>query len=121
MNIRKEIEKLLYWYIPAYFLSAITAFGFISYNKHLDDPAWIAAYIIVPLGILMKHLDNIVIAVWLYTLAKQLNLKYKLWALFGLIAHVFAAVLFIVLYIYEETNSRKVSEVDIINQDSLKS
>jgi hypothetical protein len=110
MNIRTEIEKLLYWYVPAYIISAIVAFVLISYNKYLDDPGILAAYVIVPLGILMKHLDSVVIMIWLYFLAKQLKQNYKLWALFGLIAHIFAAALFIALYVYEKANPNETDE-----------
>jgi len=54
------------------------------------------------MGILAGSVDNIVIAIWLYFLAKQLNQKNILWAIFGLVAHIFAVAVFIALYVYEK-------------------
>ena len=111
MNLRKEIEKLIYWYIPAYIFTVTIGMALATYTRNIEDPTWIVSYIIFPIGILAKSIDNIVIAIWLYSLAKQLNQKNILWALFGLIAHIFAVVLFIALYVYEKVYLNENEEI----------
>lgn len=102
MNLRKEIEKLIYWYLPAYIFTITVGVVLAQHSKHIEDPTWIVSYIVVPMGILAGSVDNIVIAIWLYFLAKQLNQKNILWAIFGLVAHIFAVAVFIALYVYEK-------------------
>ena len=103
MNLRKEIEKLIYWYVPAYIFTITIGVIFAGYAKRIEDPTLITAYIVIPAGILADRLDNIIIAIWLYYFAKKLNQKNILWALFGLVAHLFAVAIFIALYVYEIT------------------
>ena len=62
----------------------------------------------------MKHLDNVMIAIWLYFFAKQLHQKQILWALFGLLANVFAVILFLGLYFYEKMNPDEVDEINAV-------
>ena len=111
MNLRKEIEKLIYWYIPAYIFTVTVGVTVASYAKNIEDPTWMISYLVIPMGILAKSIDNIVIAIWLYSLAKQLNQKNILWALFGLIAHIFAVALFITLYVYEKVYVNEDEEI----------
>jgi hypothetical protein len=114
MKIRKKIEVLLFWYVPAYIVAGLAAFVFASYAKQVVDPSWIFTYIVIPLGLIMKHLDNVIIAIWLYFFAKQLHQKQILWALFGLLANVFAVILFLGLYFYEKMNPDEVDEVNAV-------
>ena len=102
MNLRKEIEKLIYWYVPAYIFTITIGIILTQYAKNIEDPTWLVSYIIIPMGMIASSIDNIVIAIWLYSLAKELNQKNILWALFGLVAHIFAVILFIALYVYEK-------------------
>lgn len=111
MNLRKEIEKLIYWYIPAYIFTVTVGITLASYAKNIEDPTWIVSYLVIPMGILANSIDNIVIAIWLYSLAKQLNQKNILWALFGLVAHIFAVTLFIALYVYEKVYVNEDEEI----------
>ena len=117
MNLRKEIEKLIYWYMPAYIFTITVGVVLAQYAKNIEDPTWLVSYIVVPIGIIASSIDNIVIAIWLYSLAKQLNQKNVLWALFGLVAHIFAVAIFIALYVYEKVY---LNEDDISKQTSNK-
>jgi membrane-bound metal-dependent hydrolase YbcI (DUF457 family) len=112
MNLRKEIEKLIYWYVPTYIFTITVGVVLAQYAKNIEDPTWLVSYIIVPIGMIASSIDNIVIAIWLYFLAKQLNQKNILWSLFGLVAHIFAVVLFIALYVYEKIYSTEDEEIE---------
>ncbi|MBT5935207.1 hypothetical protein [uncultured Sulfurimonas sp.] len=101
MHLRKEIEKLIYWYVPAYIISITLGWFLVEYMKATEESARIIAYVIFPLGFFISYLHNIVIAIWLYNISKQSNQKYKLWALFGLVAHLYALVIFIIINFIE--------------------
>ncbi len=102
MNLRKEIEKLIYWYIPVYIIGYFVASVLAVYYKAIPN----SESTLVAIGLIVtyfaNHLPNFVIAIWLYNIAKQTNQKYILWTLFGLVAHLFAVVIFIALNIVEE-------------------
>jgi len=102
MNLIKEIEKLIYWYIPTLLISSILGFVISGRMKGLDDTALLISYGAVLSNWFIHSADNIVIAIWLYFLTKKLNEKYILWALFGLVAHIFAVVIFLVIKLLEK-------------------
>lgn len=105
MNIRKDVEKLIYWYIPIYIFVWIFSIFFTSYLKTFHTPAPdLIAYVLFPAGWIMKYLDNIVIAIWIYSTTKKTNQKYILWSLFGLVAHLFAVVIYLVIIVIEKKN-----------------
>lgn len=112
MDLRKEIERLIYWYVPTIIVALVLGFVLSSYIKSTNDTSSIVVWGYSSINILINYLHHIVVAVWLYTLSKKLNQKYVLWALFGLVAQLFAAVIFIVLYVYEknELDSRSSRE-----------
>ncbi|MFT5662589.1 MAG: hypothetical protein ACI9TV_003246 [Sulfurimonas sp.] len=101
MNLRKEIEKLIYWYVPTYIIAITLGYYLVAFIKTIPDSAHIIAYIYLPLTYFINNLHKIVIAVWLYNIAKQSNQKYILWALFGLVAHLYAVVIFIIINFLE--------------------
>jgi len=109
MDLRKEIEKLIYWYVPAYIFTITVGVSLASIAKNIQDPDLTVSSIAI--GMLAKNIDNIVIAIWLYFLAKQLNQKNILWALFGLVTHIFAVTLFIALYVYEKVYINEDDEI----------
>jgi len=104
MNLRKEIEKLLYWYIPMFIISNIAASIIGTFIKSFNGEPIALTSLLVILSIFIGHLGNIVVGIWLYFIAKKYNQNYILWSLFGFVANIFGAVLFIALYIYEESN-----------------
>ena len=101
MNLRKEIEKLIFWYLIALILAMPIGYILTLIAKG-QTAGFIIAYVIFPISFIISHLENIVVAFWIYQIAKQTNQKYILWTLFGLVAHLFAVVTFIVLNIVEE-------------------
>ncbi len=104
MNLRKEVEKLIYWYIPAimitYFLGTVVT----AQVKQINGITPLLSWGLLATALLLNHIHSIVVSIWLYFLAKKMDQRNVLWALFGLVAHIFAAVLFVALYVYEETN-----------------
>ncbi len=110
MNLRKEIEKLIYWYVPAIIVALVLGFIIAAHIKSTNDTSSMAVWTYSSINILINYLHHIVVAVWLYILSKKLDQKYILWALFGLVAHLFAVVIFIVIYVYEKSNCNKESE-----------
>lgn len=112
MNMRKEIERLIYWYAPAIIVALFIEYILTGYIKASHDLSSIMLWSSIGVNIVISHLHNIVVAIWLYVISKQLNQKYILWSLFGLVAHLFAVVIFLVLYVYEknEMDSRSSRE-----------
>ena len=113
MNLRKEIEKLILWYLSALVLAIPVGF-ILTYIAKGQTVGFMIAYVIMPLIFVAEHLENIVIAIWIYQIAKKNNQKYIIWALFGLVAHLFAAVIFITLNVLEGKlgfSTKKLEEV----------
>jgi len=106
MDIRKEIETLATWYIPAMILMLIASglytgyFNAVLSNDQASIGTTLSFLTLVPA--LIKLTDNIVIAVWLYFMAKKEGGRKVLWLLFGLVAHLLAAIIYIGLRIYEQ-------------------
>ena len=97
MNLRKEIEKLIYWYVPIYIIGRIVGSVFITYYKAIPNSEMELTAIGLAMTYFANNLPSVVIAIWLYNISKQTNQKYILWALFGLVAHLYAAVIFIII------------------------
>jgi hypothetical protein len=112
MNMRKEIERLIYWYVPAIIIVLVVGFTLSAYINSTKDTSSVVVWSYASINILISHLHHIIVAIWLYVISKQLNQKYILWSLFGLVAHLFAVVIFLVLYVYEkkEMDSRSSRE-----------
>ena len=102
MNLRKEIEKLIYWYVPIYIIGHFAASASIVFYKAIPSSEAELTAIGLAITYFSKNLPSFVIAIWLYNLAKQSNQKYILWTLFGLVAHLYAAIIFIVLNVLED-------------------
>ncbi len=102
MNMRKEIERLIYWYVPSIIVALVAGYVLSAYIKSTNDSSSIVIWSYMSVNILITHLHHIVVAIWLFVVSKQLNQKYILWSLFGLIAHLFALGIFLVLYVYEK-------------------
>jgi len=101
MNLRKEIETLIYWYVPVYILGRIVGSVFLTYYKAIPDSDMELTAIGLAMTYFANNLPSVVIAIWLYNISKRSNQKYILWALFGLVAHLYAAVIFIILNFLE--------------------
>ncbi len=101
MNLRKEIEKLILWYIPAMLLVNFLAMAFLADIKSVNGMSFSLTYAMLIITFLIKNIHSIVVAIWLYSLAKRMEQKYILWALFGLVAHLYAAVTFVILNLLE--------------------
>ena len=101
MNLRKEIEKLIFWYLIALIIAMPIGYILTLIAKG-QTAGFIIAYVVFPISFIMSHLENLVVAFWISQIAKQSNQRYILWTLFGLVAHLFAVVIFIALNIVEE-------------------
>lgn len=108
MALRKEIEKLILWYLFTLFL-AIPIGYILTYIAKDQTAGFTVTYVIFPISFIVKHLENIIIGIWIYQIAKQSSQKYILWSVFGLVAHLYAAVIYLVLYVYEQKNSTEAS------------
>lgn len=104
MNIRKEVEKLIYWYLPAIIVALVVGYVLSAYIQASNDASRKVVWFYSSINFLISYLHHLVIAIWLYVISKQLNQKYILWSLFGLVAHLFAVFIFLLLYIYEKNN-----------------
>jgi len=82
MNLRKEIEKLLYWYIPTILIATFLGSFVATLVKSMNGmPLWLTS-LFVGISMIINHIHNVVVAVWLYFLAKKMEQKYILWALY---------------------------------------
>lgn len=107
MSLREEVEKLLYWYIPTFLIASFIGHFVASLVKGMNGmPLWLTT-LSVGISLCISHIHNVVVAVWLYFLAKKMDQRYILWALFGLTSHIFAAVIFLVLNLIEEKMVQK--------------
>jgi len=113
MNLRKEIEILIYWYIPAIMISYFLGTAVTAQAKQINGVTPLLSWGILITSVLLNHIHSIVVAIWLYFLAKKMNQRNILWALFGLVAHIFAVALFIALSVYEENNPNPNKEAKI--------
>jgi len=110
INLRSEIEKLAIWYIPVAFITTTIASLYAIDIKQamitgeILPGAYMALASAFPAS--LKLAINIVVAIWLYSQTKASNRKY-LWFLFGLIANLIAALIYIAVLIYEQNASNK--------------
>jgi hypothetical protein len=106
MDIRKEIETLAIWYIPAVIMAGIASGLYTGYFKEVlsSDPTstWSTLSFLTATLTLINLADNIVIGVWLYFLVEKEEGRTGLWFVFGLAAHLFAALIYVVLRVYEQ-------------------
>jgi len=108
MDLRKEIEKLLYWYIPALLIATFVGYFVTILVKNMNGlPLWLTS-LSVGMSMCISHIHNVVVAIWLYFLAKKMDQKYILWALFGLISHVFAVIVFLVLHLLDKQKTTNI-------------
>jgi len=109
MDIRKEIETLAIWYIPVMIIMVIASGLYAGYFKGILSSgqtsigSTLSFLTLVPA--LIKLADNVVIAIWLYFMAKKEGGRTLLWFLFGVVAHLFAAIIYIGLRLYEQQAS----------------
>ncbi len=111
MEIRKEIESLALWYIPAFVIMLIFSSIYSGYLSELMDMGKVktgtsvlfASMVLQFIG----NIDNLVLGFWLFMQAKKENGKTILWFFFGLVAHFYAAIIYIGLKIYEHQKAYK--------------
>jgi len=106
MEIRKEIESLAIWYIPGFIVAFIASSILSGSAREIIDFGEVtpATEIVLTTSIisLAGLIDNAVVAIWLYIQGKKEKGRPILWFLFGLVAHFYAALIYIGLRIYEE-------------------
>ena len=122
-DMRKEIETLLIWYIPVHIAAIIVDLLMTSTLAHevgsvLGDGAPLSLTLSCFPGItrLIGFAYNLVVGIWLFFQAKRGGDGRKaLWFLFGLFAHLFAAIIYIGLTLFEQQKASNIS----LNQDAL--
>ena len=105
MEIRKEIESLALWYNPAFLIIFLASAVYSGYLKEIiemgEATTGVSIAFFTMVLKLIQNIDNLVVGVWLFIQAKKENGKPLLWFLFGLVAHFYAAIIYIGLKIYE--------------------
>ena len=121
-DMRKEIETLLIWYIPVHIAAIIVDLLMTSTLAHevgsvLGEGAPLSLTLSFFPGItrLIGFADNLVVGIWLFFQAKRGDGRNALWFLFGLFAHLFAAIIYIGLTLFEQQKASNIS----LNQDAL--
>ena len=103
--MRKEIEKLAVWYIPAFLLATFAASIWSGILQHSIDSDQLSigksVSFVFLVGNIIEMIDNFVVSIWLYHQLKNDEGRKWIWFLFGLVAHFYAAIIFIALKIYE--------------------
>ena len=119
MDIRKEIETLAIWYIPAFLitvlLSAAAAGYFKAFFMNLKVTSFTKFSFVTYISLFIGLTDNLVVAVWLYFQNKKECGKKVLWMIFGLFAHLPAAIIYIGLKVLEDMRA---SNQPLISEDS---
>jgi hypothetical protein len=94
--MRKEIETLVRWYVPVYIGMLIASFLILTHWTESINLLWLMRY--------MEFGDNLVVAIWLYFQARRDSGRKWIWAFFGFVAQLFAAVIYLGLKLYEDRN-----------------
>lgn len=106
MELRKEVESLALWYIPAFVVVALASSLYSGYVKDLmelgEASPGVTLSLLSALGMFINLVDNVVVGVWLYVRGRKDGGRAILWLLFGAVAHFYAALLYLGLKIYEQ-------------------
>jgi hypothetical protein len=105
MNLRKEIEALAVWYVPVV-IATIIASSLLTGRlneliKYEDVSVGTMMSFMAAIPSLIGLADNLVVGIWLYLIVKGEDGRSVLWFSFGLFAHLFAAIAYICLKLYE--------------------
>lgn len=106
MNVRNELERLALWYVPVAVLAAVasTLISGVLQERlasgELTIGSTIGLFQLLPASIGLA--DNIVVGLWLFGLSRKEGGRSLLWFIFGLVAHLFAAVIYVSMRIYEQ-------------------
>ena len=110
MNIRNEIENLALWYMPVFIVVAMLSTIMSGYAVNMLESdqrtLGVELTLFTTFAALVKLADNLVIAIWLFIQSEKQGRKKLLWFFFGIVAHFFAVILYLGLYIYESKNLR---------------
>lgn len=106
MELRKEIETLAIWYIPAVAFVLIATAFLTGYAQEImrdqtASPGTLFSFLSLAQG-LIHSVDNLVVGIWLFLRSSKEDGRRYLWSLFGLAAHLFAAIVYLALRIYEQ-------------------
>ncbi len=111
MNLRTDIQKLAMWFIPTA-IAALIASSWYSgllkeaiLDRDLTPGIFITSMSYIPFA--LNASVRLVIAIWLFYMVGKTSGNKYLWFLFGLVAQLFAVVIYIGLLIYEQLASNK--------------
>ena len=103
MEIRKEIESLALWYIPIFLVTLIGTSLYSGFLKSFVETDQLSSGATITFLFMfsqvISNIDNIVVGIWLYFRSKDEDGRAVLWLLFGVVAHFFAALIYICIKI----------------------
>ena len=111
MRIRKKVEQLALWWIPAVLVAAaFSAFYAKQFSGLIDSQTSdisMAYFVYVSFfGTFINHADNIAVSIWLFlTTRDEQNTRPALWSLLGLVTGIIGAILYIAVCIYEQRDA----------------
>ena len=105
MEIRKAIESLALWYIPAFVIMLVFSAAYSGYIKEVMELGEATTGVSIAFATMflnfIQSIDNLVVGIWLFIQSKKENGRPILWFFFGFVAHFYAAIIYIGLKIYE--------------------
>ena len=113
-DLQQDIERLAIWWIPALLITiALGSYSEYHLNQSFQGNDYSPAELISQLGFanlfldrLLSNLDHLVIAIWLiHTTKLRLIGTPWIWGTLGIVAGLFAAILYVGLRIYAKYES----------------
>lgn len=117
MDLRKDLEilVLLYTLIAAInFLLSVFLTEFLTERFLSQMEGFSSVYTLIPFNFLMDYSGytyNLVVGIWLFVIVRRENGNAIHWLVFGLLAHLYAAVIYLFVRISEIQSKRPPSAI----------
>lgn len=110
MELRKDLETLIVWYVPIAIVTFIIS-GILSgyFYSITGDTVTLGTKVsfVAWANQIFSYADNLVVGIWLFNIRRRANDRPFIWAAFGLITHFFAVTIYICTLIYEQKSSHQ--------------
>ena len=110
LEMKKELEKFIIWYILFSTLTAIIKGFLLPYVMEKSVGSHIGSDVYMRLGFFLLFCSNfyrLVAPVWLWNQKKKENGRFILWALFGFCCSLWAVAFYVALVIFDEMKGAK--------------
>lgn len=110
MILKKSFEKFLCWYVPLTLVFKMLELSplFLARYMHSWNFATISKYTQYALYLpLLMFIPNIIAAVWLFKESGKDYESPRLWAMFGLIAGLWAIMFFLIFHLMKSDNDKQ--------------